>query len=154
MNTRARTHNTTQTHRHTRTYMHKCMSIRLPIQVASRSCGQGCEAQDSGTSQNGLSVHMSRVFASRARLARLATVLPFFPCFIPFFPYSPDLLSQFSGPPPDEQKISSVRGIVCEELAKNGLAPASDTRTLVYGYHDPFITPNLLRKNEVGVIVS
>ena len=26
--------------------------------------------------------------------------------------------------------------------------------TLVYGYHDPVITPNLLRKNEVAVMVD
>ena len=26
--------------------------------------------------------------------------------------------------------------------------------TLVYGYHDPFITPNLLRKNEVAVKID
>lgn len=26
--------------------------------------------------------------------------------------------------------------------------------TLVYGYHDPVITPNLLRRNEVAVMVD
>ena len=34
------------------------------------------------------------------------------------------------------------------------LASQAGDEVLVYGYHDPFITPNLLRRNEVGVVVT
>ena len=29
-----------------------------------------------------------------------------------------------------------------------------ETTTLVYGYHDPIITPNFLRRNEVAIVVD
>jgi len=30
----------------------------------------------------------------------------------------------------------------------------NDDTTLVYGYHDPVITPNILRRNEVALIIE
>ena len=42
-------------------------------------------------------------------------------------------------------------------LEANGLRPVTrgdDANTLVYGYHDPFITPNFMRRNEVCVRVE
>lgn len=56
----------------------------------------------------------------------------------------------FSGPPPNESIIAQKRKLVEEELVKFTKNKCSG-ETLVYGYHDPFITPNFLRKNEVGV---
>lgn len=59
----------------------------------------------------------------------------------------------FSGPPPSQERIAKLRAVVEGEVEKGGLKRASD-EVLVYGYHDPFITPNLLRRNEVGVMVA
>ena len=58
----------------------------------------------------------------------------------------------FSGPPPGEARVAEERLQVVEALEAVGLRPASE-ETLVYGYHDPFITPNRLRRNEVCVRV-
>ena len=63
----------------------------------------------------------------------------------------------FNGPPPKEEKVAQKRKAVLARLAQSsalGKAPEPSVETLVYGYHDPFITPNFLRKNEVGVVVS
>eukprot|EP00326_Haptolina_ericina_P016070 CAMPEP_0181187456 /NCGR_PEP_ID=MMETSP1096-20121128/10582_1 /TAXON_ID=156174 ORGANISM="Chrysochromulina ericina, Strain CCMP281" /NCGR_SAMPLE_ID=MMETSP1096 /ASSEMBLY_ACC=CAM_ASM_000453 /LENGTH=122 /DNA_ID=CAMNT_0023276431 /DNA_START=10 /DNA_END=378 /DNA_ORIENTATION=+ len=60
----------------------------------------------------------------------------------------------FSGPPPSERRVELERSRVVEALGAAGLqiAPGADgAETLIYGYHDPFITPNFLRKNEVAV---
>lgn len=58
----------------------------------------------------------------------------------------------FSGPPPNAGRVAEERRRVVEALEAVGLRPATD-ETLVYGYHDPFITPNRLRRNEVCVRV-
>ena len=59
----------------------------------------------------------------------------------------------FSGPPPSERRVERERAKILAALAKHGLRPA-DKETLVYGYHDPFITPSFLRRNEVCVRVT
>jgi len=59
----------------------------------------------------------------------------------------------FRGPPPTDRKVEQMRKLVLAELAGSNTAPANDD-TLVYGYHDPFITPNFLRRNEVGLMVA
>ena len=62
----------------------------------------------------------------------------------------------FSGPPPSEQRVARERERIEAALEANGLTPVTrgdDGETLVYGYHDPFITPNFLRRNEVCVRV-
>lgn len=60
----------------------------------------------------------------------------------------------FSGRPPTNERVRKERGKIEEILAKQDLRPKSDSETLVYGYHDPVITPNLLRKNEVAVEIE
>lgn len=64
----------------------------------------------------------------------------------------------FSGPPPSEAVVDQKRRIIESEIAKAGTGiirlRSGRSNTLVYGYHDPFMTPNLLRKNEVGIIVD
>ena len=69
---------------------------------------------------------------------------------------APHLLAarSFSGPPPSEMRVSSERQRVLDALSAAGLRPASDGETLLYGYHDPFITPSFMRKNEVAVRVE
>lgn len=59
----------------------------------------------------------------------------------------------FSGPPPMEKRIRKERAVLEKELEKKDLKPKND-ETLVYGYHDPFLTPNFLRRNEVAVILE
>ncbi len=64
----------------------------------------------------------------------------------------------FSGKPPDDTTVQKKRALVVNEIAGAsaaiGVTVRSDSETLVYGYHDPFITPSFLRKNEVGVMVD
>lgn len=78
---------------------------------------------------------------------------------------------RFAGPPPSEQRIRKERQIIDQALAKadevmdesnvqklnlerKRKKGGKDDTTLVYGYHDPFITPNFLRRNEVAVVVE
>ena len=61
---------------------------------------------------------------------------------------------RFSGPPPSEAKIAAARARVEAALASSAFSPVAGGETLTYGYHDPFATPNLLRRNEVGVFVQ
>mmetsp|Transcript_26856 Transcript_26856/g.37478 ORF Transcript_26856/g.37478 Transcript_26856/m.37478 type:complete len:99 (-) Transcript_26856:338-634(-) len=62
-------------------------------------------------------------------------------------------VKKFSGPPPTEDKVETYRAEILDALSKNGLFP-SIGKTFVYQYHDPFATPNFLRKNEVAVAIS
>lgn len=59
----------------------------------------------------------------------------------------------FAGPPPSDARVDRERARVEAALADSGYAAVSGAPTLTYGYHDPFATPNLLRRNEVGVYV-
>ena len=61
---------------------------------------------------------------------------------------------RFSGPPPSEQRVAKERARLEEALAKHGYEVRRPEETLTYGYHDPFATPNLLRRNEVGLYVA
>lgn len=63
---------------------------------------------------------------------------------------------RFNGPPPSDATIAKKEAVVREALAASGGAvrAAPSAETLVYGYHDPFLVPNLLRRNEVGVQVG
>ena len=62
----------------------------------------------------------------------------------------------FSGPPPSERRVEKERAKVVRALEEAGLTPSNSAEegTLVYGYHDPFITPSFLRRNEVCVRVQ
>jgi SOUL heme-binding protein len=59
----------------------------------------------------------------------------------------------FSGPPPNDDRVERERRRLLTVLANSDI-PIKSEATLVYGYHDPFITPNILRRNEVAVIVE
>lgn len=59
----------------------------------------------------------------------------------------------FPGPPPKDERVLREREIVKKALAEVKITPKSQS-TLVYGYHDPFITPNVLRRNEVALLVE
>lgn len=60
----------------------------------------------------------------------------------------------FSGKPPSEARVERERTRIVDALAANGMRAANDAAPLVYGYHDPFITPSFLRRNEVCVYVA
>lgn len=62
--------------------------------------------------------------------------------------------TSFSGPPPSDEKISQKREDLVRTLEKEGIRVKGKDETMVYGYHDPDITPNFLRKNEVAVMVD
>jgi hypothetical protein len=59
----------------------------------------------------------------------------------------------FAGPPPSDERITKERDLILETLEKEGIK-AKGKDTMVYGYHDPVITPNWLRRNEVAVMVD
>merc|ERR1712127_376264 len=46
---------------------------------------------------------------------------------------------KFSGPPPSDDRVETERRKIEDSLEAAGLKSADD-ETLVYGYHDPFIT--------------
>ena len=62
--------------------------------------------------------------------------------------------TSFSGPPPSDERISKEREAIVGTLEKEGIRVKDKDMTIVYGYHDPVITPNFLRKNEVAVMVD
>eukprot|EP00472_Partenskyella_glossopodia_P004810 CAMPEP_0197528132 /NCGR_PEP_ID=MMETSP1318-20131121/23975_1 /TAXON_ID=552666 /ORGANISM="Partenskyella glossopodia, Strain RCC365" /LENGTH=242 /DNA_ID=CAMNT_0043083095 /DNA_START=49 /DNA_END=777 /DNA_ORIENTATION=+ len=65
-------------------------------------------------------------------------------------------VKKFSGPPPTEEKVKKFRDQIVKVLAGTGLKIPywKKDETVLYQYHDPFATPNILRRNEVGVELS
>jgi len=63
-------------------------------------------------------------------------------------------VKSFSGPPPKDERVVRERQRLESVLAKEGISVKDDDTTLVAGYHDPFLTPNVLRRNEVAVYVN
>jgi len=59
----------------------------------------------------------------------------------------------FAGPPPKDERVNNERRKLETELLKENIKPKNQ-ETLVYGYHDPFLTPNFLRRNEVAVLIE
>jgi hypothetical protein len=62
--------------------------------------------------------------------------------------------TSFSGPPPSDERISKERSAILLALEKEGIRVKNKDETVVYGYHDPVVTPNFLRRNEVCVTVD
>lgn len=62
--------------------------------------------------------------------------------------------TSFAGPPPSDERISKEREVILQTLEKEGIRVKDKEETIVYGYHDPVVTPNFLRKNEVAVMVD
>jgi SOUL heme-binding protein len=61
-----------------------------------------------------------------------------------------------SGPPPKDDRVKKERAKIEKSLTAAGMTipGGPDAETLVYGYHDPFITPSFLRRNEVAVVID
>lgn len=62
--------------------------------------------------------------------------------------------TSFSGPPPSDAKVAQERQDIVAALQNEGIRVKNKDETIVYGYHDPIITPNILRKNEVGIMID
>jgi hypothetical protein len=62
--------------------------------------------------------------------------------------------TSFSGPPPSDERISKERSEILRTLDREEIRVMNKDETVVYGYHDPIVTPNFLRKNEVCVTVD
>mmetsp|Transcript_29697 Transcript_29697/g.54523 ORF Transcript_29697/g.54523 Transcript_29697/m.54523 type:complete len:248 (+) Transcript_29697:101-844(+) len=62
--------------------------------------------------------------------------------------------TSFAGPPPSDERIREERETIVRTLRREGIRVKDEEETIVYGYHDPVITPNFLRKNEVAVMVD
>jgi hypothetical protein len=67
----------------------------------------------------------------------------------------------FSGPPPTDDRVEEERQIIIDALSKDlDMVMKVTTKsikigeTFVYGYHDPFVTPNFLRRNEVALLIE
>ncbi|VEU36841.1 unnamed protein product [Pseudo-nitzschia multistriata] len=64
-------------------------------------------------------------------------------------------VKKFSGKPPSDERVQKQRERLQSALKKADIEVQNgDDTTLVYGYHDPFITPNILRRNEVAVVID
>ena len=61
---------------------------------------------------------------------------------------------KFSGPPPSEYRVERERARILDALQSAGLSASNDAETLIFGYHDPFITPSFMRRNEVCIQVG
>lgn len=60
----------------------------------------------------------------------------------------------FSGPPPRDDTVMKERARIEKALIEANMRPKQKKETLLYGYHDPFLTPNFLRRNEVAVLIE
>ena len=60
----------------------------------------------------------------------------------------------FSGPPPLDDRIGDKKCAILRTMKKEGIRVKNLDERIVYGYHDPVLTPNFLRRNEVCVTVD
>ena len=61
----------------------------------------------------------------------------------------------FSGPPPSDERVIEERHRLVQVCDREGIrVKGGKDETFVYGYHDPVVTPNRLRKNEVCIMID
>eukprot|EP00930_Biecheleria_cincta_P048396 TRINITY_DN33715_c0_g1_i1.p1 TRINITY_DN33715_c0_g1~~TRINITY_DN33715_c0_g1_i1.p1 ORF type:complete len:280 (-),score=36.47 TRINITY_DN33715_c0_g1_i1:424-1263(-) len=60
----------------------------------------------------------------------------------------------FRGPPPKPEKVLALQSAIERSLQAAGIHPMRGRAALVYQYHDPFATPNILRWNEVVLLIE
>mmetsp|Transcript_97695 Transcript_97695/g.280682 ORF Transcript_97695/g.280682 Transcript_97695/m.280682 type:complete len:281 (+) Transcript_97695:79-921(+) len=60
----------------------------------------------------------------------------------------------FRGPPPSPERVAALKSGMKIALQEIGLHPQRGHGAMVYQYHDPFATPNLLRWNEVVLLLA
>lgn len=60
----------------------------------------------------------------------------------------------FRGPPPKPEQVLALQNAMEQSIQAAGLHPMKGRAALVYQYHDPFATPNILRWNEVVLLIE
>jgi len=60
----------------------------------------------------------------------------------------------FRGPPPSPERVLVVKQAILRLLEEQNVELVKKQGTMVYQYHDPFATPNMLRWNEVVVMIK
>ena len=127
------------------------MSMTAPVRSSSggEKMSMTAPVRSSGGDKTKISFVMPSKYSMRTaprpidRAVRLRQVKPHFMA-----------ARTFSGPPPGEARVQREREKVLQALGDRSLRPEGDAETLVLGYHDPFMTPNFLRRNEVGIFVD
>jgi len=123
------------------------MAMTAPVRVSTGTAGRGRSSMTKGTTK--VSFVIGKKYNKRTapiplnRDVKLREV-----------PSHTMAVRQFSGPPPKEERVIKERAVLERALAAAGLQVKSNSETSVYGYHDSFITPNFLRRNEVAVLVE
>ncbi|KAL3932971.1 MAG: hypothetical protein SGBAC_010601 [Bacillariaceae sp.] len=147
------------------------MAMTAPVRVQGNA-KDGSSSSNSSSDSNG-TTKVSFVIGSKYSLKTVPKPVDSKSIKLREVPAHTLAVRQFNGPPPSEEKIRKERQIIDKALAKadveiNDSSSGStmmqklklakggddDDTTLVYGYHDPFITPNFLRRNEVAVVVE
>ena len=128
------------------------MAMTAPVRSSSSSgekMAMTAPVRSSGGDKTKISFVMPSKYSMRTapqpidRAVRLRQVKPHFMA-----------ARSFSGPPPGDGRVQREREKVLQALGDRNLRPEGDAETLVMGYHDPFMTPNFLRRNEVGIFVD
>lgn len=143
------------------------MAMTAPVRIEGNASD---ESADSDASKNAGSTKVSFVIGSKYSLKTVPKPLDSKSIKLREVPAHTLAVRQFNGPPPNDERIRKERQIIDKALAKaelvidesnvkqlelkKKLKKGGDNKTLVYGYHDPFITPNFLRRNEVAVVVE
>ncbi|CAJ1934471.1 unnamed protein product [Cylindrotheca closterium] len=145
------------------------MAMTAPVRVQGSTKYESSESSNPG--KNG-STKVSFVIGSKYSLKTVPRPLDSKSIKLREVPAHTLAVRQFNGPPPSEERVRKERHIIDRALAKADVAmdennvkqltlkqkkkngKGDDDTTLVYGYHDPFITPNFLRRNEVAVVVE
>jgi len=143
------------------------MAMTAPVRVQGNAKDES--SVSSNSSKNG-STKVSFVIGSKYNLKNVPRPLDSKSIKLREVPAHTLAVRQFNGPPPSEKRIRKERQIIDQALAKADVVidessvqqlalkqkqkKGDDDTTLVYGYHDPFITPNFLRRNEVAVVVE
>ena len=109
------------------------MSMTAPVRTSSFGAADGC-------TRTRVSFVMEKAYSRRTapvpldRSVRLRHV-----------PSHTLAARTFSGPPPSEKRIERERCKLIDALKASGLR-AADSETLVYGYHDPFVSAHPSRR--------
>lgn len=144
-------------------------SEKMAMTAPVRLDGVGINDDDTGDDSSSSSRHkkkkkstrVSFVIGSNYTLKTAPTPLESNKIKIRQVPAHTLAVKTFSGPPPKDDRVKTERRKLEATLveANIDLPPSSgnnnnEESTLVYGYHDPFITPNLLRRNEVALVLE
>mmetsp|Transcript_24793 Transcript_24793/g.98438 ORF Transcript_24793/g.98438 Transcript_24793/m.98438 type:complete len:230 (+) Transcript_24793:94-783(+) len=121
------------------------MAMTAPVRIAQRD--------DATTRRDGSTVKVSFVMARNESL-RTLPVPTDADVRLRQVPAHTAAFVAFAGGRPSETLVARKRAALDHAVKKHGFRPVRNAETLTYGYHDPFITPKFLRKNEVGCFIE